>query len=191
MSGDHDGNEPGGESDASRRVEEVDMVFTEGDGRFDVFNRFARRYLADADQRAVYAALVGELGVVWRVETLASRLGLRIDAVLKVLSVFEAAGIVASRTEDGDRCFVWRSDVGYLFDGREEAELPVDPVCQMSVVEDSPYRTRDPRGREYVFCSSKCLETFRALMDRPDGGARLTRLREERQLRSRPTEAVS
>jgi YHS domain-containing protein len=172
-------------------MREVAMVFTERDQRFDVFSRFARRYLADADQRAVYLALVGEPGVVWRVEALASRLGLRVDVVRKALSVFEAGGIVASRAEDGDRCFIWRSDVGYLFDDREEAELPVDPVCQMSVVEDSMYRARDREGNEYVFCSSTCLETFRALMDRPDGGARLTRLREARGHRSRPTETVS
>ena len=154
------------------------MGFTERDRRFDVFSRFARRYLGDADQRAVYLALVGEPGMVWRVETLASRVDLRVDVVRKVLSVFESAGIVAPRAEEGDRCFVWRSDVGYLFDDREEAELPVDPVCQMSVVEDSTYRARDPHGREYVFCSSTCLETFRDLMDRVDGGTGPTRLKE-------------
>ena len=154
------------------------MGFTERDRRFDVFSRFARRYLGDADQRAVYLALVGEPGMVWRVETLASRVDLRVDVVGKVLFLFEAAGIVTSRAEDGDRGFVWRSDVGYLFDDREEGELPVDPVCQMSVVEDSTYRARDPHGREYVFCSSTCLETFRDLMDRVDGGTGPTRLKE-------------
>jgi YHS domain-containing protein len=159
-------------------MREVVMGFTERDRRFDVFSRFERRYLMDADPRAVYLALVGEPGVAWRVEALASRVGQRVDVVRKVLSVFEAAGIVASRAEEGDRCFVWRSDVGYLFDDREEAELPVDPVCQMSVVEDSTYRARGPDGREYVFCSSTCLETFRAWMDRQDGGAGPTRLRE-------------
>ena len=166
------------------------MAFTELDRRFDVFSRFARRYLVDADQRAVYLALVGEPEMAWRAETLASRLGLRIDAVRKVLSDFEAGGIVASRTEGGDRSFVWRSDVAYLLNEHEEAELPVDPVCQMAVVEDSTYRARDPDGQEYVFCSSACLETFRALVDRPNGGARLARLRGERP-RARPTETVS
>lgn len=163
------------------------MAFMEGDRRFDVFSRFARRYLADAAQRAVYLALVGEPGVAWRVETLASRIGLRVDVVRKVLSVFEGASIVESRAEDGDRCFVWRSDVGYLFEDGEEAEPPVDPVCQMSVAEDSTYRARDPRGHEHVFCSLTCLETFRALMDRPDGRIGLTRAGEAQSLRSSPT----
>ena len=63
------------------------------------------------------------------------------------------------------------------FDDRQEADLLVDPVCQMSVVEDSPYRMGDPRGLEYVSCSSNCLRTFHALMDRPDSGTGLTRLR--------------
>lgn len=154
-------------------MREAVMTFKEEDARFDVFSRFERRYLMDADQRAVYLALVGEPEAVWRVETLASRLALPVDVIREVLSVFEAGGIVESRVDDGDRSFVWRSDIGYLFDGRDAAELPVDPVCQMSVVEDSTYRARGPDGREYVFCSSACLETYRALTDRPSGEAML------------------
>ncbi len=166
------------------------MAFTERDRRFEVASH-GRRYLADAGELAVYLALVGEPGKVWRAEALAARLDLQVDIVRKVLSAFEVAGIVQSGIERGDRGFAWRSDVRYVLDDREEVELPVDPVCQMSVVKDSPYRARDPRGHEYVFCCSKCLETFRTLMNHPDGAARLSRVREMRRMGSRPAETAS
>lgn len=142
------------------------MAFTELDPRFDVFSQFARRCLVDADRRTIYQALVDRPGVGWQVETLAATVGLRVDIVRDAISMFEAAGVVASQGEEESRSYVWRSDVVYLFG---ESELPVDPVCQMSVVEDSTYRARDREGHERVFCSATCLETFRAAMDRMDG----------------------
>lgn len=146
------------------------MAFTETDPRFDVFSDFARRCLVDADRRAIYQALVDRPGVGWQVETLAATVGLRVDVVRDAVSTFEAAGVVASQGEKEGRSYVWRSDVVYLFGEVGELELPVDPVCQMSVVEGSTYRARDRQGHERVFCSATCLETFRAAMDRLDGG---------------------
>lgn len=36
----------------------------------------------------------------------------------------------------------------------------VDPVCQMRLVEHSPFRAKDILGNGHVFCSASCLETF-------------------------------
>lgn len=146
------------------------MALTELDPRFDVFSDFARRCLVDADRRTIYQALVDRPGVRWQVETLAARVGLRADVVRDALSMFQAAGVVALQGEEEGRSYVWRSDVVHLFGEVGESGLPVDPVCQMSVVEDSTYRARDSQGHEHVFCSATCLETFRAAMDRLAGG---------------------
>jgi YHS domain-containing protein len=130
--------------------------------RSDGFSRFAERYLADAGERSVYLALVAEPGRTWRAGSLARELGLSSDEVRAVIAVFERAGVVESWTDDRGPHFAWRSDVRYLFDDRDEGDLPVDPVCQMRVVEHSPHRVKDVFGNEHVFCSAACLETFEA-----------------------------
>ena len=130
--------------------------------RSDVFSRFAERYLADADERSVYLALVAEPGRAWRAESLARELGMSSDEVRAVIAVFERAGVAQSWTDDRGPYLAWRSDVRYLFDDRDGSDLPVDPVCQMRVVEHSPYRAKDVLGNEHVFCSAACLETFEA-----------------------------
>jgi YHS domain-containing protein len=153
------------------RPEEVPTGSKEQAERFDVFSRFSERYLASAGGRSVYLALAAEPGRTWRAESLAREIGLTSAEVRAVIVLFEQAGIVETWTDDSGSRFAWRSDVRYLFGDRDEGDLPVDPVCGMRVDERSPYRSRDDRGDEPVFCSTACLEAFRATTRRTPGPA--------------------
>src|SRR3972149_3280661 len=37
--------------------------------------------------------------------------------------------------------------------------MPIDPVCKMTVDEDSPFKA-EVGGRMYYFCAQSCLQTF-------------------------------
>jgi len=129
--------------------------------RYDVYSRFARRHLDTREERAVYLTLAGREAGSWSVRELAERNHLDPDDTERVLEAFEAAGVVEAIDAPEGRRYRWRSDMNYLF-GENDPPGPVDPVCGMPVLANSPYVADDTYRRPRRFCSSLCRAAFLA-----------------------------
>ena len=127
--------------------------------RYDIYAQFAQRHLATPAEQAVYAALVSHQGRLWSATDLGSQAALAPAAAARILRQYAAAGIV-EEAEDGR--YRWRADLSYLFGNHGDGPASLDPVCDMPVTADSPYRSIGAQGRVWRFCSSVCLAAFTA-----------------------------
>ena len=129
--------------------------------RYDVYSRFARRHLDTREERAVYLSLVGQEAGSWSARELAERNHLDPADAERVLEEFEAAGVVEAVDAAEGRRYLWRSDMNYPF-GENDPPGPVDLVCGMPVLANSPYVADDAYRRPRRFCSSLCRAAFLA-----------------------------
>lgn len=133
--------------------------------RHDVHSRFARAHLRTRDERAVYFTLVAESASSWSAEEMARLKDLDTGKTAAVLDRYAAVGIVDALDVPSGRRYRWRSDMTYLL-GAEPGARPIDPVCGMTVHDETPYRARDTIGRTRLFCSAVCLARFQGQQDR-------------------------
>lgn len=130
--------------------------------RYDVWTRSARVHLSTPGERAVYLTLVGGTQESWSAPEIARDRSLDASEAHAVLTRFANDGI-AERVSDGTEPprYRWRADMDYIFEDAVEGRGPVDPVCGMLVVPESPLTT-DWNGRSFRFCSSLCRAAFLA-----------------------------
>lgn len=129
----------------------------------DVHSRFAQVHLRTPAERAVYFTLVAQLAESWSPVEIANLKGLEAKTVVTVLDRYADAGVVdVVHSETGLR-YRWRSDMSYLSRGGSSTVTMIDPVCGMTTDGETPHRLEDGSGNLWLFCSSTCLATFRAI----------------------------
>ena len=131
--------------------------------RYDIYARFAGRYLRTPAEQAVYLTLVSQAAPSWSAAEMAQVNGLDVGETERILADYESSGIVQKTGTQGGRRYRWRSDMNYLFSDVSDSPEWVDPVCGMPVTTESPYWATDLLRRPRRFCSSLCLAAFRAL----------------------------
>ncbi|HZR81905.1 MAG TPA: YHS domain-containing protein [Candidatus Binatia bacterium] len=70
------------------------------------------------------------------------------------------------RAEDVADRILWLEDGALRDRKREQHEWVRDPVCNMRVDEWTATITAEQAGRRWVFCSTRCLDRFRAEPER-------------------------
>lgn len=129
---------------------------------YDVHSRFAEVHLRSRAERAVYFTLVAQVAESWSAVEVATLKGLDLGTVEAVLERYADAGIIEVVGSKVGLRYQWRSDMAYIFGASPGGPTMIDPVCGMTVTPWTPHRVEDRSKRLWLFCSSICLETFRA-----------------------------